>query len=68
MKNLSQHRNNIQVSLFAEKPTYRHKKVASDRDISLYQADEAAPNDDTFKNFFITLQTMIAHQPETEKR
>ena len=46
----------------------RHKKAASGRDISLYQADEVAPNDDTFKNFLITLQTMISHQPDTMKR
>lgn len=60
------------LALYEQPPTTtyrRHKKTAArGRDISDYQADEEQPNDEYFKNILITLQTMISHQPETEKR
>lgn len=56
-------------ALYEHPPTTyrRHKRAAaSGRDISEYQADEEQPNDDYFKNFLITLRTLIFHQPDKE--
>src|SRR3990167_7309600 len=46
----------------------RYQKTAAGRDISLYQANEAAPHDDYLKNFLISLLTLASSNPDKVKR
>jgi RNA-directed DNA polymerase len=46
----------------------RYQKTAAGRDISLYQVNEAAPSDDYFKNFLISLLARASHNPDKVKR
>jgi hypothetical protein len=48
------------------KPSRRYKKnAAHNRDISIYQANEAAPTDEYFKNIIKALSALVALKPET---
>ena len=46
----------------------RYQKTAAGRDISLYQVNEAAPRDDYFKNFLISLLILASSNPDKVKR